>query len=57
MNWLVLFVDMHNRELVIKRKIAKWTAPMCKKGSKVTAPELSETSGLFVIWINVYRMN
>jgi putative transposase len=23
MNWLVLFVDMHNRELVIKRKIAK----------------------------------
>jgi hypothetical protein len=27
MNWLVLFVDMHNRELVIKRKIAKWTAP------------------------------
>jgi len=26
MNWLVLFVDMHNRELVIKRKIAKRTA-------------------------------
>jgi hypothetical protein len=26
--WLILFVDMHNRELIIKRRIVKWTGPL-----------------------------
>jgi hypothetical protein len=27
MKWLILFVDMHNREILVRQKIVKWTEP------------------------------
>jgi hypothetical protein len=27
MKWLILFVDMHNRDILARQKIVKWTEP------------------------------
>jgi hypothetical protein len=27
MKWLILFVDMYNREILMRQRIVKWTEP------------------------------